>query len=86
MESFCKRFRSPLFPMYNILRPKKEYEIELWTGFKNKIKECCVLFFESAWMPSIRHEIKEYGETMHKLTNNEGIILCPDCLADKIKN
>jgi len=72
--------------MSKILRPKKEYEIELWTGFENKIKECCVMFFESAWRPSIKYEIKEYGETMHKLTNNEGIILCPDCLVNKIKS
>ncbi|MBS1268976.1 MAG: hypothetical protein MAG458_01712 [Nitrosopumilus sp.] len=41
------------------------------------------MFFESVWRPSIKYEIKEYGETMHTLTNNEGVILCPDCLVNK---
>jgi hypothetical protein len=72
--------------MSKILLPKKEYEIELWSGFENNIKECCVMFFESAWRHSIKYEIKEYSETMHKLTNNEGIILCPDCLTNKLLN
>ena len=70
--------------MTRILRPQKEYEIELWTGFECKIKECCIMFYESAWRPSIKYEIVEYGETMHKLTNNEGVILCPDCLTEKL--
>lgn len=70
--------------MTRILRPRREYEIELWTGSECKIKECCIMFYESAWRPSIKYGIAEYGETMHKLTNNEGVILCPDCLTKKL--
>ena len=72
--------------MYVVLKYPKEHEIELWTGFQCKIKECCVMFFESAWRPSIKYKIKEYGQTMHRLTNNEGIILCPECLIKKIND
>lgn len=41
------------------------------------------MFFEKEWQ-SIRKDNKEYGKTMHKLTNNQGIIMCPDCLTNHI--
>ena len=41
------------------------------------------MFFENEW-DSIRKDNKEYGQTMHTLTDNQGIILCPDCIAKKI--
>jgi len=44
------------------------------------------MFFESAWADNIKNEIDEYSQTMSQLTNNEGIILCPDCLVSKIDN
>ncbi len=43
------------------------------------------MFFEEEWQ-SIRKDNKEYGSTMHKITNNQGIILCPECLTKKITN
>lgn len=54
-----------------------------WKGRKYNISPCCILFFENEW-DSIRKKNKEYGQTMHKLTNNQGIILCPDCLIDNL--
>lgn len=43
------------------------------------------MFFETAWTNSIKNEIDEYSETMLKLTDNEeGLILCPDCITKKI--
>jgi len=57
-----------------------ECEIELWTGIRNHIPKCCIMFYESAWRPSIKKQIPEYSETMSYLTNNQGIILCPDCI------
>lgn len=44
------------------------------------------MFFESAWTDSIKKEIDDYSKTMSQLTDNEGIILCPDCLVNKIQN
>lgn len=58
-----------------------ECEIELWTGFRHNISKCCIMFYESAWRPSIKKQIPEYSKTMSKLTNNQGIILCPDCIS-----
>ena len=54
-----------------------------WRGIKHNISPCCIMFFEKEWQ-SIKKDNKEYGETMHKLTNNEGVILCPDCLVDHV--
>jgi len=56
-----------------------------WKGVKYNIPVCCIIFFNSAW-DSIKISNKEYAQTMTFLTNNEGIILCPDCLVKVIKN
>ena len=50
-----------------------------WRGTKENISLCCILFFENEWQ-SIKKNNKDYGETMNKLTNNAGVILCPNCL------
>jgi hypothetical protein len=55
-----------------------------WKGIKHNIPLCCIFFFESGWK-SIKNEIGEYAETMDLLTNNQGIILCPDCLIENIR-
>lgn len=54
-----------------------------WRGIKHKISPCCIMFFEKEWQ-SIRKNNKEYGEKMHKITNNQGVILCPECLTRQI--
>jgi len=54
-----------------------------WKGIKYDIPICCVMFFENGW-DSIRKENLEYGIYMHKLTHNEGIILCPDCIIENL--
>ena len=54
-----------------------------WKGIKYEISLCCILFFENEW-DSIRKNNKEYSKTMSKITNNEGIILCPNCLIKKL--
>lgn len=61
-----------------------ECEIELWMGIRNKIPLCCIMFYESVWRPSIKKEIADYSKTMAKLTDNQGVILCPDCIDKKI--
>ena len=65
-------------------------EIEFWTGIRHNIPLCCLLFYESVWYPVIRKSIDEYAETMTELTDNGGIILCPECLIhtlqDRISN
>lgn len=63
---------------------KRNYQIELWTGIKHKIPLCCIIFYESVWRPAIKNQIDAYSKTMSKLTQNQGTILCPDCLIDQI--
>ncbi len=41
------------------------------------------MFFGNEW-EHIRKDNKEYGKTMHKLTDNQGVIMCPDCLTNHI--
>ena len=55
-----------------------------WRGIKYEYNLCCIMFFMDAWW-NIRHSILEYSEAMSKLTNNNGEILCPDCLIKRIK-
>jgi len=43
---------------------------------------CCQLFFHS-WH-NFKEDIPEYAETMIALTNNRGIILCPDCIVQRL--
>ncbi len=50
---------------------------------RHKIDLCCQIFFANGWS-GIRSDVPEYAETMSKLTDNEGIILCPECLTSKI--
>lgn len=57
-----------------------------WKGISHEIPLCCVMFFESAWTNSIKNEIADYSKTMPDLTNNQGVILCPDCISKKITN
>jgi hypothetical protein len=54
-----------------------------WRGIKHDIPLCCIMFYETAWQ-SIRKNNPMYGETMHKLSNNEGIIFCPECLTKNV--
>lgn len=49
-----------------------------------KIKICCNDFFNNVWLPSIRADIPEYSQTMRHLTDNGGIILCPDCIIERL--
>jgi len=46
---------------------------------------CCVDFFWNV-QSAIRSTIPEYASTMHKLTGNKGLILCPDCLVSTLQN
>lgn len=66
------------------MQGEKVYPKQFWLGIKHEIPLCCILFFESAWHGTIKKQIAEYAETMDKLTDNQGVILCPDCLAEKI--
>ena len=62
---------------------KEKRHLELWSGLKHDIPLCCIFFFDSAWW-AIRHETPEYGEMMHGLTDNAGVVLCPECLVSKV--
>lgn len=60
-------------------------EFELFIGIKNKIPLCCIIFYESAWLPHIRKKIDEYSEKMWEISEHSGILLCPDCLVETLK-
>lgn len=45
---------------------------------------CCVDFFHNVWCTSIRADIPEYAQTMSELTDNRGLVLCPNCLIDRL--
>ena len=66
--------------IYRILNKKKDTQIELWIGIRHEIPLCCIMFYESVWRPTIKKKIVDYSKTMSSLTNNQGIILCPDCV------
>lgn len=59
-------------------------DLELFIGVKSGIELCCIDFYELSWLPFIHTEIPEYSDTMWNLTNETGILLCPDCVADRI--
>jgi|APSaa5957512535_1039671.scaffolds.fasta_scaffold415498_1 hypothetical protein len=48
------------------------------------IKECCLIWFYCV-DGKLRSTIPEYSETMTELSNNQGIILCPNCVIKKLK-
>lgn len=59
-------------------------DLELFTGNRCGISLCCIDFYELSWLPSIKNEIPEYSETMWELSDETGILLCPNCLAKKL--
>jgi len=48
-------------------------------------KLCCVDWFWNV-DSSLRSKIPEYSETMSNLTGNRGLILCTDCVIDRLEN
>lgn len=48
-------------------------------------KLCCVDWWWNV-DSSLRSKIPEYSSTMHILTENQGLILCADCLIKRLKN
>jgi len=60
------------------------YQSIIFQVTQHDIPICCQLFFHS-WN-NFRKDIPEYAETMSLLTNNEGIILCPDCIIQKLQH
>lgn len=45
---------------------------------------CCLIWFGNVNC-TLRSTLPEYNETMTGLSNNEGVILCPDCIVRSIK-
>ena len=63
---------------------KNRYRKYFWKGIKYQIPLCCIFFFETEWQ-TIKQNIPEYGNKMSDLTNNTGLILCPNCIDTKLK-
>jgi len=56
----------------------------LYRGIKERFPLCCVLFFIHVWHGENRKFFKEYCSTMDILSDNKGLIMCPDCVAHKL--
>lgn len=48
-------------------------------------KLCCVDWFSNV-NSSLRSIMPEYTDTMEKLTGNRGLILCADCVIEKLED
>ena len=59
-------------------------DLDFFTGIRCGISPCCIDFYELSWLPSIKNLIPEYSETMWELSNETGILLCPDCIYKKL--
>jgi len=59
---------------------KEIRDLDFFTGVRCGVSVCCIDFYELSYLPFIKKEIPEYSETMSQLTNNAGVILCPDCI------
>ncbi len=56
----------------------------LYAGVEEKFPLCCIFFFQDVWSGENKKFFKEYCSTMSILTNNAGLILCPDCVTKKV--
>lgn len=59
-------------------------DLDFFTGIRCSISECCIDFYELSWLPSIKNQIPEYSETMWELSDETGILLCPECIVKKL--
>ena len=66
------------------MRQLKKLYPEIFTD--EDIPMCCMIYFGYVHRPYTRAEIPEYHSTMVKLTNNAGIILCPECVINHLQN
>lgn len=59
--------------------------LEIDCVYKFGFKLCCVDWFSNV-DSTLRSTVPEYSDTMQKLTGNRGLILCADCVIDKLEN
>jgi len=59
--------------------------IDVSTIHEFGFKLCCVDWFWNV-DSSLRSIIPEYSDTMFELIGNRGLILCADCVIDKLEN
>ena len=59
-------------------------DIDISAIYDFGFKLCCVDFYWNV-ESSIRSTIPEYSENMCHLSNNRGLILCPDCLIERLE-
>lgn len=60
-------------------------EFEFFSGIKHDISPCCIIFYESVWLTSIRKQIPDYAQKMWDLSEHRGVLLCPECVIKKLK-
>ena len=57
----------------------KVYPSNFWIGMEEGVNLCCILYFQYPHL-IMRYAVPEYYEKMVELTNNAGIIPCPEYL------
>lgn len=57
---------------------------EFWKGVRYRIPLCCILWFVDVHCTKRCKERTEYQRQMSVMTNNTGVVLCPDCVARKL--
>lgn len=67
--------------------PKKKIgRAYFYAGVEEGFPLCCIFFFQDIWCGENRKFFREYCSTMHVLTNNAGLIMCPNCVVKTMKN
>ena len=61
-----------------------EGDFDFFGGARCGISLCCIDFYELCWLPIIRYVIPEYTESMYELSDETGVLLCPNCIANKL--
>lgn len=72
----------------------KPFDLDLFFGLRKGVKLCCVLFFESIWDTKWRADpdlnsswLQEdfSGYDTSRITYENGILLCPECIVSQMK-
>lgn len=70
-------------PLKNLKWMQGNIDVSAISEFGFKL--CCVDWFWNV-DSSLRATIPEYSDTMSELTGNRGLILCADCVIDRMEN
>ena len=59
---------------------------EFWRGIRHGISLCCVIWFIDVHCIKRYDERREYQDRMNVMTDNAGIVLCPECVVRTLRS